>query len=223
VGHGGPGQAGALPSGDGGAGGTRDLEAVIVDAGGLVFVRYLPASEETSVSVTLDPQCLLMGATVDAQSSVCADLALSGEIVGDAEVCFVSDPSTTKTLGECVIRDQCKVREDRLRSAMAYCCGRYPESESTHLPGVCMRVTELGPAFYGPAYDSDGDYSLDFLDNCPHLANFGQSDIDGDEIGTACDNCVYVWNQDQSDADHDRLGDACDPDFGAGGAAGAGP
>lgn len=68
--------------------------------------------------------------------------------------------------------------------------------------------------------DSDGDYSPDWEDNCPHIPN-GQTNIDGDDLGDACDpeidgdginndedNCPYYSNPDQNpayctDTDHD--------------------
>ena len=38
-----------------------------------------------------------------------------------------------------------------------------------------------------PPADTDGDGVADATDNCPNLANAGQSDTDGDGIGDACD------------------------------------
>jgi len=77
--------------------------------------------------------------------------------------------------------------------------------------------------------DSDGDTVPDnfsgFLDNCPAVANAGQSDNDGDGLGNACDpdsdgdgianisdNCPTVSNPSQADLDNDGQGDACDTD-----------
>ena len=61
--------------------------------------------------------------------------------------------------------------------------------------------------------DADGDGVPDYRDNCPAVANQGQSDGDQDGVGNACDNCPVDSNPDQSDIDGNRLGDACDPDI----------
>jgi Thrombospondin type 3 repeat len=103
------------------------------------------------------------------------------------------------------------------------CCRTYGYDVPSPNDVACMRVSELGSVFYGNGVDADVDHTVDFVDNCVGVPNFSQIDSDGDAIGSACDNCPTTPNQDQSDADHDGLGDACDPDFGAGGAAGAGP
>ena len=71
--------------------------------------------------------------------------------------------------------------------------------------------------------DSDGDGVGDPCDNCPSLANAGQSNLDGDAQGDACDsdadgdgrantadNCPLAANADQGDMDGDGDGDACD-------------
>lgn len=80
----------------------------------------------------------------------------------------------------------------------------------------------------GPAEDMDGDGVADASDNCPTIANAGQSDGDADGLGDACDacpagadtdhdgvcdaidNCVSVSNADQSDVDGNSAGDLCD-------------
>jgi len=50
---------------------------------------------------------------------------------------------------------------------------------------------------------------LDCFDNCPSVANFGQSDLDGDGHGDVCDNCPNLANPSQRDCDNDGLGDLC--------------
>ncbi|MFT5563059.1 MAG: hypothetical protein ACI9Z9_002944 [Litorivivens sp.] len=80
--------------------------------------------------------------------------------------------------------------------------------------------------------DRDNDTIADASDNCPDIANVGQSDTDGDNIGDACDNdldgdgvrngsdnCPENFNPDQKNTDPDQdaavdgatTGDACDP------------
>ncbi len=58
--------------------------------------------------------------------------------------------------------------------------------------------------------DADSDGVQDGCDNCPDLANAGQSDQDGDGVGDVCDNCPAVQNAGQEDADGDGVGDLCD-------------
>ena len=58
--------------------------------------------------------------------------------------------------------------------------------------------------------DTDGDGTLDDVDNCPSVYNPDQLDTDHDGLGDACDNCPLVYNPDQLDTDHDGVGDVCD-------------
>jgi hypothetical protein len=51
---------------------------------------------------------------------------------------------------------------------------------------VVLAALAAGPAFACPD-DTDGDGVCDALDNCPAVANPGQSDLDGDLAGDACD------------------------------------
>jgi len=57
--------------------------------------------------------------------------------------------------------------------------------------------------------DFDGDKIYDDVDNCPEDYNPGQDDRDVDLIGDACDNCRLVANPGQEDSDDDGFGDAC--------------
>jgi hypothetical protein len=51
-----------------------------------------------------------------------------------------------------------------------------------------------GQDFAASYKDTDEDGLSDVTDNCPAVANPGQSDTDGDGVGDACDNCVSIQN-----------------------------
>jgi hypothetical protein len=57
--------------------------------------------------------------------------------------------------------------------------------------------------------DTDGDFILNFVDNCINEPNYDQSNPDGDLFGSSCDNCPTVPNNDQNDSDGDGIGDLC--------------
>ncbi|XP_069986871.1 cartilage oligomeric matrix protein-like isoform X2 [Penaeus vannamei] len=61
--------------------------------------------------------------------------------------------------------------------------------------------------------DADGDGHDNNKDNCPLIANPGQSDKDKDKRGNKCDNCPDDSNPNQSDIDGDGKGDKCDNDI----------
>jgi len=61
--------------------------------------------------------------------------------------------------------------------------------------------------------DFDGDHVYDDVDNCIEDYNSNQEDRDLDSVGDACDNCMFVPNADQLDSDDDGFGDACAEDY----------
>jgi len=58
--------------------------------------------------------------------------------------------------------------------------------------------------------DDDNDTVLDGDDNCPMVANLGQTNSDADSHGDACDNCPNTDNENQANGDSDSYGNACD-------------
>ncbi len=82
-------------------------------------------------------------------------------------------------------------------------------------PQACADDTDCGPLEtcvnnVCVQADSDGDGTIDALDNCPAVPNVGQEDRDGDGVGDGCDNCPDDANADQLDTDGDDQGDACE-------------
>ena len=82
------------------------------------------------------------------------------------------------------------------------------------VPGKAYRIRwtdSLPHAYFNPvAGDFDGDGVASCSDNCPTVANAGQTNSDSDLRGDACDNCPLVSNIAQVDGDGDGVGDACD-------------
>ncbi|MEW5807678.1 MAG: thrombospondin type 3 repeat-containing protein, partial [Acidobacteriota bacterium] len=78
--------------------------------------------------------------------------------------------------------------------------------------GYNVSIWDCGEGYGITPIDADLDGVRDIGDNCPGIANSGQSDVDGDGIGDDCDNCAGDANRDQKDNDGDMQGDRCDPD-----------
>ena len=75
-----------------------------------------------------------------------------------------------------------------------------PDDEGKTEPGIC----DCG----NPDTDSDGDGTLDCIDNCPDVANPTQEDSDEDGIGDACEAVWYVDDQVVSSGDGTSWGEA---------------
>ena len=220
--------------GDGGA--TSGPERVTVDADGLVFVTYTPASDQTRVTVRLDPNCEMYGATVTPSESTCAWIDVTGDVIGDSRVCF-SRPAEVPIAGSVpkfymqsfyLGNPYCGPGAiSRTLAGTLYCpelfaptVGYYafaPDRWFGNL--VCMPVTKLRYVGYTNIIDLDGDLVPDSLDNCPTLQNILLFDTDQDGVGNGCDNCLRAFNPNQLDTDHNGVGDACDN--GAGRASGS--
>ncbi len=80
--------------------------------------------------------------------------------------------------------------------------GSYDESQNGAADVFVLRMN----------FDADDDGVVEWLDNCPDLANSSQQDSDIDGVGDACDNCIAIANPDQADVEGDGIGDACDND-----------
>jgi hypothetical protein len=93
-------------------------------------------------------------------------------------------------------------------------CGICEEGEQC-FAGTCLLPGSDAVGIYEDAWsapdtgaptdeDIDGDGVLNFIDNCPSLANAGQQDLDGDHLGDVCD----------PDIDNDGVfnADDCEPE-----------
>ena len=225
-------------SGDGGAAG--DPERITVDANGIVFVTYTPASHQTKVAVRLDSNCELYGSTVTASESTCAWIDVTGDVIGDSQVCFSRpaevplDANSAKFFMHSYYpgNPYCDIDRPtimRTLKSTRYCAELlihhvapyyFPKRWFGKL--VCMSVTKLRYGGYTNRLDLGYDYSDDSDDDCPTVSNFFQFDKDGDTFGDQCDNCELVWNPGQLDTDGNGVGDACEASGGSGGGGAAG-
>jgi len=216
--------------GDGGA--TSGPERVTVDADGLVFVTYTPASDQTRVTVRLDPNCEMYGATVTPSESTCAWIDVTGDVIGDSRVCFSRPAEVPVDANHAKYFMQSFYQGNpycgtyaimRTLAGVRYCPELFaPTRAYAYVPNrwfgnlVCMPVTKLRYVGYTNVIDLDGDLVADSQDNCPTVQNILEFDADKDGVGNGCDNCSAAFNPDQLDTDHNGVGDACEN--GSGGA-----
>ncbi len=82
--------------------------------------------------------------------------------------------------------------------------------QSRLLLAICLLSISMFLVACPPLPDTDEDGIIDFIDNCPDIANENQGDADSDLSGDACDNCPNIYNLFQEDGDEDGIGDVCD-------------
>lgn len=85
------------------------------------------------------------------------------------------------------------------------------------LAALVMFPAACGRFDFDPEHrDRDRDGVVDWIDNCPDVANPDQHDEDDDRIGDACDLCPHLHSRasgvNDGDQDGDGVGDDCDPD-----------
>jgi hypothetical protein len=188
-----------------------------------VTVTYIPGSDDTAVTVTLDPDCLIFAADMAPAGLVCAEVKLvSGSIEGMPRVCFKGQ-AADKSIVRCAARTAtCEYPNIVHHVGKApYCC-RGHNLETGDPQRTCVNDAGFGRFAFGYEIDTDGDLVDNLSDNCRDVYNVLQADQDGDGIGNVCDNCPFVPNQDQTDTNGDGIGDACTADGGAGGSGGDG-
>lgn len=87
-----------------------------------------------------------------------------------------------------------------------------------YVPNQTVTNSDILVIKYSQMADLDGDGVPNAEDNCPNIANTGQSDVDGDGVGDVCDNCPNAANTGQEDSERDYsgfhnpdgIGDVCD-------------
>jgi hypothetical protein len=207
-----------------GAEGGTSFQPTTVTSAGAVSVAYTPGSSDTVVSVAVDADCAVYASVMEPAGRVCADVGLSGTVIGPVRVCF-SGPPAAKRIHRCEKRHADCGAQQFVHDVAGtlFCCDGFDLDLSQ--PGLTCVISDEGRGSFGFGIrvDSDHEGIPDLIDVCPWISNPRQADQDGDRIGDSCDNCLTIPNQDQRDSDHDGIGDACDPESSAvGGAAGAG-
>lgn len=118
--------------------------------------------------------------------------------------------TTEFTLGEPMVGESVSTGSG-IAAGFWYCSGFCGDTDrdGDGIGDVCDACTDSdGDGFGDPGFPANTCPS----DNCPSVANPGQTNSDDDPFGDACDNCPLVTNPDQDNADGDGLGNVCDPD-----------
>ncbi len=76
--------------------------------------------------------------------------------------------------------------------------GYVPNQTVTNLDFLVIKYSQME--------DVDEDGVPNAEDNCPNIANAGQSDVDHDDVGDVCDNCPSISNSGQEDSERDYSG-----------------
>jgi hypothetical protein len=163
-----------------------------------------------------DPEGLLLTA-----NPLCVTVTTTAAFDGLAEVCIAytdTDDGTATDIPD-LVEDRmemvrCNGGDCSLLAKTCHSTGRNAVTCSKPGPNVLCGATSGFSGFaVGTPVDTDGDFVVDLLDNCPTVVNFFQTDGDTDGAGNACDNCTVLANPKQTDTDADGYGNACDPDF----------
>jgi hypothetical protein len=193
------------------------------DPGEQVLVTLPNVTVPGDTTVTTDPGCaetspegLLLTA-----NPLCVAVTTTASFSGLAEVCIGytdTDDGTATDIPD-LVEDRmemvrCNAGSCTLLAKTCHSTGRNAVTCSKPGPNVlCGETSGFSGFAVGTPVDTDGDFIVDLLDNCPTVVNFFQTDGDGDGAGNACDNCTVLANPTQTDADGDGYGNRCDPDF----------
>lgn len=130
------------------------------------------------------------GITVVPIAPLCADITTDATFEGEAKVCISYD-DTGLTLAQEANLQMVRIQDGGTPELLA--CDP-PEPVDTVNNIVCGCTDGFSVFALGTALDSDGDFVVDLLDNCPDTSNLFQEDSDGDGIGDVCEDNMPPTN-----------------------------